>query len=262
MEMHEYKINDLFYILPFTCSDKPIENIKPQSKRLFTTVEGIKGGLAGHELCENSILRGVVNGIYMIEVKLDEEVHVYIGKAASKLGIGDRICHHIHRLRSLPLRQDIIKIIQKKSKLPNLTKEQALECFRRLEFQDYEEIGSFFDEGSDNPFSILSRKIRENVKSFEEQKKFFYKNIRLGLCEIEIRSNPELHEVLISLLEIFFLQTYKEENGSLPTLNTVTPREENLINQLKNWDQNEIETTLADYPTLFYQLISRKIEED
>ena len=253
-----YKLQDILTISPFTSAEKTIENTDDHSRRLFTRVEGIKAGLAGHKIGENSVLRGVVNGIYMIEVKLDEEVHNYIGKASSKLGIGDRLCHHIHRLRSLPLRQDIIKIIQKKSKLPNLTKEKARERFRGLEFQDYEEIGSFFDEGSDNPFSILARKIREKVKSFEEQKKFFYENVRVGICEIEIRSNPELHEVLISLLEIYFLHAY-EENGSLTSLNSVMPREENLINELKKYDPAQIETTLADYPTPFYHLISKTI---
>ena len=132
-------------------------------------------------------------------------------------------------------------------------------------FKNYSDLGDFFDVPGDiNPFSKLSKRIRLDVSSFEEQKKFFYANLRLGLCEIDTGANvSELHAVLISLLEIFFLQTYKEENGSLPKLNSVMPKEENLINKLKkNWDQTEIETTLAQYyPVHFSNLIIKKIKE-
>lgn len=259
-----YKINELLSILPFT-SAKPIENIGDQSKRLFTRVEGIKGPLAGHEVCDNSLLSGVVNGIYMIEVKLDEEIHEYLGKAVSERGIEDRVCRHINKLRGLPMRHEIISIILKKNEFKDLSKNEARVLFRSLEFQDYEEIGSFFDEGSDNPFSNLSRKIRLNVSSFEEQQKFFYENVRIGICHIETGlSRPSsVHEVLVSLLELFFLKAYKEEKNRLPSLNTILPGEENLLDRLKKLDQNEIETTLAKYyPSPFSNLINRKIEEN
>ena len=252
--------------MPFSSANKPIAiNKDDQSRTLFTTLENVLGGLDGHQLVENSPLNNkVVNGIYYLRLNLSDEKFCYLGKAASERGVGDRVCHHIHRLRGLPLRQDIIKIIQKKPKFRDLSKHQARVLFRSLVFKNYSDLGDFFDVPGDiNPFSKLSKRIRLDVSSFEEQKKFFYENLSLGLCEIDTGANvSELHAVLISLLEIFFLQTFKEETGSIPTLNSIMPREKKLINQLKNWDQTEIETTLADYPTPFYHFINAKIKED
>ena len=252
--------------MPFSSANKPIAiNKDDQSRTLFTTLENVLGGLDGHQLVENSPLNNkVVNGIYYLRLNLSDEKFCYLGKAASERGVGDRVCHHIHRLRGLPLRQDIIKIIQKKPKFRDLSKHQARVLFRSLVFKNYSDLGDFFDVPGDiNPFSKLSKRIRLDVSSFEEQKKFFYENLSLGLCEIDTGANvSELHAVLISLLEIFFLQTFKEETGSIPTLNSIMPREKKLINELKNWDQTEIETTLADYPTPFYHFINAKIKED
>ena len=260
-----YKLNHILNIMPFSSANKPIAiNKDDQSRTLFTTLENVLGGLDGHQLVENSPLNKVVNGIYYLRLNLSDEKFCYLGKAASERCVGDRVCHHIHRLRGLPLRQDIIKIIQKKPKFRDLSKHQARVLFRSLVFKNYSDLGDFFDVPGDiNPFSKLSKRIRLDVSSFEEQKKFFYENLSLGLCEIDTGANvSELHAVLISLLEIFFLQTFKEETGSIPTLNSIMPREKKLINQLKNWDQTEIETTLADYPTPFYHFINRKIKED
>lgn len=262
MEMHEYRINDLFYILPFTCSDKPIENIKPQSKRLFTTVEGIKGLLCGHELSEKSVLKNVLNGVYKISVKYGGKEHVYLGQAASVKGIEDRIVHHVNRLRSLPLRHEVISTILKKKDFKHLSKNQAREVFRSLEFANYSDLGDFFDLSSNNPFSRLARVIRQNFKTYKEQKKFFSHNVFISICHIPTGVIPsEVDQLLISLLEIFFIRIYIEETGRMPSLNSHMPADGQLIDRLKKLDQTDVEISLEKFPENFRINIINKVKE-